>query len=252
MNKELIKQRFKRKLNSYDENARIQKQMAERLIEFIPNDTEEKSDILEIGCGTGLLTKLAVNKISFSSYTALDIVGECKDFIKTIHPEIEFVSNDIEEYINKTDKTFDLIISNASLQWIENLTDFAEKLFKKLNPDGKLIFSTFGKENFREIYYALGKTLNYYSLKELESKLYEYQPTIEEEVRIMAFDTPKEVLKDIRNTGVNALSQEVWTKKDLINFEKEYNAFCLNRPTLTYNPIYVFIQKKISQLGNFL
>ena len=32
MNKELIKQRFSRKLNSYNENAHIQKQMAEKLI----------------------------------------------------------------------------------------------------------------------------------------------------------------------------------------------------------------------------
>ena len=244
INKELIKQRFKRKLNLYNENARIQRQMAERLIEFIPIDKKGKTSILEIGCGTGLLTRLAVNKFSFLSYTALDIVEECRDFIKNINPEIEFISNDIEEFIDNTDKTFDIIISNASLQWIENLTEFIEKLVKKLNPNGKLIFSTFGKENFREIYYVLGKTLNYNSPKELESKLYSHQPTIEEEVRIMAFNTPKDVLKHIQNTGVNALSQEVWTKKDLINFEKEYNAFCSNRPTLTYNPIYVLIQKK--------
>ena len=242
MNKELIRQRFKRKLNSYNKNARIQKQMAEKLIGFVPTCKEEKPKILEIGCGTGLLTELAVNKIPFSSYTALDIVGECKDFINNIHTEIKFVSNDIEEYIDETDKSFDLIISNASLQWVENLTDFAEKLVKKLNPNGKLLFSTFGKENFREIYYVLGKSLNYHSKKELESKLYEYQPKIEEEIRIMAFNSPKDVLKHIQNTGVNALSQETWTKKDLINFEQEYNAFCSNRPTLTYNP--VLIQKK--------
>ena len=59
----------------------------------------------------------------------------------------------------------------------------------------------------------------------------------------MAFKTPQEVLKHIQNTGVNALSSEVWTKRDLINFEKEYNGFCANRPTLTYNPIYIKIQK---------
>ena len=36
---------------------------------------------------------------------------------------------------------------------------------------------------------------------------------------------------------------KTWTKKDLISFEKEYNSFCANHPTLTYNPIYVKIQK---------
>ena len=244
MNKELIKQRFKRKLNSYNENARIQKQMAERLINMIAASEEQVfNNILEIGCGTGLLTQLAVNKFQFSDYTALDIVSECKDFIKNIHSEIDFVSSDIEEYIKNTDKTFDLILSNASLQWIENLPDFTEKIIGKLNHNGKLLFSTFGKENFREIYYVLGKTLNYHSIKELSDYLMVYNPVIEEEVRIMAFNSPKDVLKHIQNTGVNAISSETWTKKDLINFEKEYNAFCINRPTLTYNPIYVLISK---------
>jgi malonyl-CoA O-methyltransferase len=225
MNKDLIKQRFKRKLDSYNENARIQKQMAERLINMIVSHSEEAlNHILEIGCGTGLLTKLAADKFPFSSYTALDIVPECEGFIKNIRPDIEFVSVDIEEYVESTDKTFDLIISNASLQWVENLTDFTEKIIKKLNPNGKLLFSTFGKENFREIFYVLGKTLNYYSPKELSDRLIEYHPTIEEEVRIMAFNTPKDVLKHIQNTGVNAISSEVWTKKDLISFDKNLSS----------------------------
>ena len=59
----------------------------------------------------------------------------------------------------------------------------------------------------------------------------------------MAFKTPIEVLKHIQSTGVNAISSETWTKKDLENFENGYNNFCANRPTLTYNPIYVKIQK---------
>lgn len=244
MNKELIKQRFSRKLNLYNENARIQKQMAEKLINMaIPFPVERRfEDILEIGCGTGLLTELADKKLDYKNYIALDIVPECKKHIEKIDSNIKFISNDIESYI-EISKTFDLIISNASLQWIESLPQFINKLVSKLNPNGKLLFSTFGKENFREIYFVLGKTLTYFSKSELQEKLKNWSPQIEEEVRVMAFKTPKDVLKHIQNTGVNALSQETWTKKDLVNFEKEYNSFCFNRPTLTYNPIYVSIQK---------
>ena len=63
MNKDLIKQRFCRKLDSYNENARIQKQMAEKLINnFLPKKTKYQK-VLEIGCGTGLLTEYAVNNL---------------------------------------------------------------------------------------------------------------------------------------------------------------------------------------------
>jgi len=240
MNKELIKQRFKRKLKSYNKNARIQKQMAERILEYLPE--KEYSSVLEIGCGTGLLTEKALNKINYSEYTALDIISDCEAYIKKLNDGINFINCDIEEYIEKTDKTYDLIISNAALQWIENLPEFIKKMMGKLNPQGVLLFSTFGKENFREIYFVLGKTLPYYSSSELKELLSAYSTQTEEEIRVMAFKTPKEVLKHIQNTGVNAISKENWTKRDLTNFEAGYNSFCANNPTLTYNPVYVLIK----------
>ena len=241
MNKELIKKRFSKKLKIYNEHARIQKQMAEKLIKMLSSDYE-CSDILEIGCGTGLLTELAVKNISFKNYTAVDIVPECEEYIKAVNSDIEFVSGDIEAYI-VSDKKYDLIISNASLQWINNLPKFIDKLTNKLNDGGIILFSSFGTENFREIFYVTGKTLSYLSKKEYEKKFEKYNTVIDEEIWVMAFKTPKDVLKHIQNTGVNALSSESWTKNDLINFEKEYNVFCSCHPTLTYNPVYIKIQK---------
>jgi malonyl-ACP O-methyltransferase BioC len=242
MDKNLIKQRFSNNLKKYNENAKIQKQMAEKLISFL---TDNKYDsILELGCGTGLLTQLANDNLWYKKYTAIDIVPDCQKYINKINSNIEFIADDVEEFIKSDDKKYDLIISNASMQWLENLPQFVEQLIQKLNTNGKLVFSTFGKENFREIYFVLGKTLKYYSLSELKTIFKEYSPIIEEEVRIIAFKTPKDVLKHIKNTGVNAISSENWTKKDLVSFEKEYNVLCANRPTLTYNPMYILINIK--------
>jgi len=241
MNKKLIKQRFGRKLKEYNSHAKIQKQMAEKLMQFL--EPKKYDSVLEIGCGTGLLTDLMNKNSEFSKYRALDIVEECENYIKKINPEIEFISSDIEEYIEKDGEKYNLIISNASLQWIENLPEFIKKLAEKLTPNGTLLFSAFGKENFREIYNVYGTTLNYYSPFELKEMLSPLSCQAEEEIRVVAFKTPKDVLKHIQNTGVNALSAEVWTKKDLSDFENLYNNFCANRPTLTYNPLYVIIKK---------
>jgi hypothetical protein len=57
----------------------------------------------------------------------------------------------------------------------------------------------------------------------------------------MAFESPKDVLKHLQSTGVNALEQTSWTKKDLSDFENGYNNICSRRPTLTYNPVYIKI-----------
>ena len=139
---------------------------------------------------------------------------------------------------------YDLIISNASLQWVNDFERVVNELRVRLNPNGELVFSTFGQENFKEIYHVIGATLNYYSLSELRDMFPD--SSIEPEIHILAFESPKDVLKHFQATGVNALEQTAWTKKDLIKFENGYKNFCSRRPTLTYNPVYV---KIISPLG---
>ena len=240
--KELIQKRFTKNLLSYNEHARIQKRMAERLVSFIPRDRFD--NILEIGCGTGFLTGLAVKKLNYKTYAALDIVKDCESFIKEIAPEIEFVHADVEEYLNTREEKYDLILSNAVFQWIEDFEGFVKRLLAKLNPGGVLLFSTFGKENFWEIYHISQNTLKYYSPLEIKEMFEEFAPIAEEEIHIMAFQNPKEVLKHLHLTGVNAIESKQWTKSDLIKFENNYLNLCNSRPTLTYNPIYVKLQNE--------
>ena len=66
MNKELIQSRFSKNLASYNEQAKIQKRMAEKLISFA--EKKEYHSVLEIGCGTGFLTKKI--QIGINSVTA--------------------------------------------------------------------------------------------------------------------------------------------------------------------------------------
>lgn len=232
MNKDLIQTRFSKSLSSYNENAKIQKKMAEKLVTLLNRINYKK--VLEIGCGTGFLTELLNKSIEFENYTAIDIVPDCENYINSINPEINFIQADIEKF---SLEKYDLIIANASLQWVNDFQNMIETLKNSLSSDGELVFSTFGKENFKEISYITGTTLDYYSTKELEEFFPESE--IMSEIHVMAFETPQEVLKHLQLTGVNALERKTWTKKDLVKFANEYRVLCAIRPTLTYNPIYV-------------
>lgn len=242
MNKDLIQKRFAKNLDTYNDNAKIQKKMAERLLSFL--DRKDFNDILEIGCGTGFLTQLVNEKFSFKTYTANDIVESCEKYVKEINPKINFIPADIEKAVENSDKKYDLIISNAVFQWVENLETFIKLLVSKLNDGGVLLFSTFGPENFREVNFVLGKTLPYYSANELQEIIKDYKNIVEQEMHVMAFKTPKDILKHIKSTGVNALEMVSWTKTDMQKFENGYNNFCSGIPTLTYHPIYVKIENK--------
>ena len=242
MNKDLIQKRFAKNLDTYNDNAKIQKKMAERLLSFL--DRKDFNDILEIGCGTGFLTQLVNDSFNFNTYTANDIVESCEKYVKEINPKINFIPADIEKAVENSDKKYDLIISNAAFQWVENLESFIKLLVSKLNDGGVLLFSTFGPENFREVNFVLGKTLPYYSANELQEIVKGYKNVVEQEMHVMAFKTPKDILKHIKSTGVNALEMVSWTKSDMQKFENGYNNFCSGIPTLTYHPIYVKIENK--------
>lgn len=242
MNKDLIQKRFAKNLDTYNDNAKIQKKMAERLLSFL--DRKDFNDILEIGCGTGFLTQLVNDSFNFNTYTANDIVESCEKYVKEINPKINFIPADIEKAVENSDKKYDLIISNAAFQWVENLESFIKLLVSKLNEGGILLFSTFGPENFREVNFVLGKTLPYYSANELQEIIKDYKNIVEQEMHVMAFKTPKDILKHIKSTGVNALEMVSWTKTDMQKFENGYNNFCSGIPTLTYHPIYVKIENK--------
>jgi len=197
MNKNLIQKRFAKNLNTYNDNAKIQKIMAEKLVSL--SARKDYDSILEIGCGTGLLTEKVLKNFTFKTYTANDIVADCKEYIDKLSDRINFVHADIEKIIRNSTHKYDLIISNATFQWIENFEEFLLSLLSKLKPGGTLLFSTFGPENFREIFYITGKTLAYKSCDEYKSILDNFNHYIEEETHVLAFKSAKDVL-NILNT----------------------------------------------------
>lgn len=234
IDKSLVKKRFAKSLKTYDDNAIVQKQMAEKLIDLLPK--KEFNSVLEIGCATGLLTKQIVSKLSFSTFNANDIVAEAENYVKDIIPTTKFIYGDIEE-INIEEK-YDLIISNACLQWCSNIEETILKLKKSLNEGGILAVSIFGKDNLKElneIFNIPTKTID-------TTKLPKDTLVIEETIN-MFFDTPIDVLKHIKLTGANAIKEMKLTKSILKDFEeKYYKKFAQkNRVQLSYNPVYLII-----------
>ena len=74
IDKNLVHDRFAKNLENYNENAKIQKRMAERLLTFIKNRSPK--NILEIGCGTGFLTKLVSENLSYESFKLQELSGD--------------------------------------------------------------------------------------------------------------------------------------------------------------------------------
>ena len=163
--------------------------------------------------------------------------------------EFHFIAGDIESKA-ELPSGLDLVVSNATLQWLDDLDEFFRTMSAHLRPGGILAFSTFGPSNMQEIASIEDVGLTYLSLGELEilaGRYFDITVCREEEQRI-EFSSPEAVLHHIRQTGVNGLQRRSWTKSRYRHFVSEYSRLfsCENGVCLTYHPVYCCLKMKLS------
>lgn len=152
INKQQVMRRFGRMSASYDEYARIQKDMAASLLALIKNNSK-LIRILEIGCGTGYFTRLLSNQYPHAEILATDI---SPGMLTTARSKLAGCSNiryALEDGENlQIREKFDLVISNAAFQWFNNHPQAYTGFYNCLNPGGYLIYTTFGPKTFYELH----------------------------------------------------------------------------------------------------
>ena len=121
--------------------------------------------ILELGAGTGLLTKRIAKNIKFSNYYANDLIEKSKHYIQKVIPDAMFFAGNALKI--KSPRKADLIVSNAMFQWFKDINSVFDKNI--LNKGGFLAFSTFSPTNFKEIKELTGLSLKYKSIDEIKS-----------------------------------------------------------------------------------
>lgn len=96
--------------------------------------------ILEIGCGTGLMTELFF-KFSEGKIYCLDIAQESLDILKSKLSDGEikrasFICADAYEYLKKTNEMFDIIAVHGALHHMVDYIELCEEMTKHLNKEG--------------------------------------------------------------------------------------------------------------------
>lgn len=237
LTKETISRNFYKSRFIYEENALVQQKMAQKLVSFL--DTSYDT-ILEIGCGIGTLTKRIYNSCTFKSYYAIDIIAENRDFLTGQFPKVQYSCFDMDNLKNfYPEQHFDLILSNAAIQWSINSELLIQTCINRLSPNSTLALSFFGEKNFYEIKDIFGAGLSYLSQKKIDEICKNYNIVhYSQEIKELSFPSTISLLKHIKNTGVGGMSRTVLKKEQLKQYAQKY------RNILTYNPVYLILKKQ--------
>ena len=242
--KKTIRHRFSRAATTYDDHADVQKEVAQGLVTRL-SDTKPRS-ILEIGCGSGNYTGLLAERFPDAEILALDFAPGMIEAAKNRFAgkkRIEFVCGDGEEFLASTSRTFDLITSNATLQWFDDPFVALPRMINALSDSGMLLCSLFGPETLAELGLGKGKICGrkvhlpshrFPFLADLRSTLADQFPEMSctQQLLQRRYDSLRELLLHIRKTGTSgwrSASQPLLTRDRLRELEQwflsEYGGF---------------------------
>lgn len=91
--------------------------------------------ILDVGCGSGMSTSALVSAFGEAEITGVDLSENMIEAARKVLPHVTFIQRDCENSAADLGK-FDLIFSNAFMQWLDNQKNFIESSFKMLNENG--------------------------------------------------------------------------------------------------------------------
>ncbi len=230
----LLEKNFSRYAKSYDKYCTVQNLCAEELISKI--GPKGFNSILDIGCGTGNFTRLLKDRFPNAKITAIDIsrgmLRIAKEKLKM--DGIEFLEDDAEAVV--FDRSFDLISSNATLQWMGDLEKTLASYQGMLREGGSIWFSIFGQETFCELSTAIREafggdahisTSNFIKQDKIRSIMKNHfkNTRVEERSYKECYASLREFLDKIRFTGTRgcgAGSGIIWTRKRIDELESIY------------------------------
>ena len=149
--KKRLAESFSKKARTYDEKAKLQIEVASLLREKISSAMSVECRILDVGCGTGLLSLPLIE--TGSTIHAMDMAPGMISMIrqKSAGTGSVFPTLGDGEFLPYARNVFDLVISSLTYHWIWNLQEAFTETFRVLKNGGNLTLALNGKESLKEL-----------------------------------------------------------------------------------------------------
>ncbi len=157
IDRQRVRVSFERAAQRYDEHAVLQHEVGQRMLERLELIRLQPRRIVDIGAGTGRASVALARRYSKSRVVAVDLAMAMLHRARRRQPlrftwprRFHYVCADAQ-HLPLADDTVDLLFSNLTLQWCNDLDQALREFRRVAAPGGLVMFSTFGPDTLMEL-----------------------------------------------------------------------------------------------------
>ncbi len=187
----------------------IQREAGNRLLARLRGIKSPQEQILDLGAGTGSLTSTLSERYPNSTCYALDHAFQR---LKQITAQRSVPLCAKAESLPFKSQSLDLIVSNAMLDWCDDLPRLFQEVSRVLQPEGLLLFTCFGPDTLLEFRRAWEEALgpvyvkpftDMHNLGDLLLACGFRDPVLDKETITVNYRSVDRLLEDIRQQGMH-------------------------------------------------
>ncbi len=237
----------------YDAASALQRHAAQRLALHVRKlHLPSHFRALEIGCGTGNLTRRLVDRMGAQEWVITDISSQMLEHCKkALEPLTGCSYRIMDGEAPDVDGPFDLIVSNLAFQWFDDISAAIDKLASLLAPGGRMAYTTLADASVQEWRRAHTRhglshgILRFPQIQELKSMWPEGgSGQVEQERLIRRYPSARAFLTSLRDTGA-FLPAKGHTPLSPSSFRKVLREVDGREFPITYHLAYCYFTKDV-------
>ncbi|MDE7467281.1 MAG: DUF452 family protein [Muribaculaceae bacterium] len=252
VDKSSVAQRFLAAVDTYESHAAVQADVVHQLMAaakelgILPAITAAPDALLEIGSGSGLLTRRLARYIDRAEFEIWDLSAPLPENLPK-RLKISFRNCDAEMQIMRSRPChYNLIFTASTVEWFNSPALFLKNSHRALADGGILAMTTYTKGNLHEISDITHTALPLVSVERWREMVAPYFEVLycRAFIRDLDFESPRDVLRHIKAIGANSLSatsQGIGNVREII---RRYPMRLDGLYHLTYCPLILILRKK--------